>query len=273
MNAGCQELLAHAKAAFFPLDTTVRLTENGTLEALKPAAELFAAFTPESERPKYSALSTPQYALRKGLGVWELFFDGHRALLKHERGIFFVHWLLYHPDETPIHAIDLMAKIPEIYRQQLGLAPLVNPLTGRPVELESHARLQERSLALDDRQAMRAIFKKEKELEAILDSDDATEPEKAEALRELEEIIEFEKHHARRSKDNVTRAVASVRQAVKRLCRHLLGAPGPNAQSATYKFAEHINLTILSAPHASQARTATTPPGTLAYTLGVTWVV
>src|SRR5262249_50623196 len=93
MNASSHELLAHAKAAFFRFDTPVRLTVKGTLEALRPAAELFTRFTPESERPKHSTLCTPQYALRKGLGVWELYFDGQRALLKHERGIFYVHWL------------------------------------------------------------------------------------------------------------------------------------------------------------------------------------
>lgn len=49
MNAACQELIAHAKAGFFTLDTTVRLTEHGTLEAIKPAADLFAAFTPASD--------------------------------------------------------------------------------------------------------------------------------------------------------------------------------------------------------------------------------
>src|SRR5690349_17380754 len=47
LDAACQQLLAHAKAAFFPLDTTVRLTPNGTLEPLRPPAELFAAFTPQ----------------------------------------------------------------------------------------------------------------------------------------------------------------------------------------------------------------------------------
>lgn len=258
MDAACQQLVAHAKAGFFTVDATLRLTQQGTLEAPKPAPELFAAFTPESERPKHSALCTPRYALRKGLRVWELYFDYERALLKHERGIFYVHWLLYHPDETPIHAIDLMAKVPEIYRQQLGLAPLVNPATGRPVELESHARLQERSLALDDRQAMRAIFKKEKELEAILDSDDATEPEKAEALRELEEIIEYEKNHARRSRDAAHNLTDSVQTAIRRLRRHI--SQGAEARTPAHNLLLHIKKHMPAKPNHMPGTFCYAPP-------------
>ena len=37
--------------------------------------------------------------------------------------------------------------------------------------LESHARLQERSLSLDDAQAMRNLYRKQKELEAILEDE------------------------------------------------------------------------------------------------------
>jgi hypothetical protein len=214
--------------------------------------------------------ANPLYALRKGLGVWELYFDGQRVLLKHERGLFYVYWLLYHPDETPIHAIDLMAKVPEIYRQQLGLAPLVDPVTGKVAPLLSGARLQERSLALDDRQAMRAIFKKEKELEAILDSEDESEPVKAEALREFEEIVEFQKHHARRSKDSARMAAHSVRQALNRFVSSLLGATGTDGtpDKTLGALATHIKNHILL-----PSATARTHPGCFAYDSpqGLTW--
>ena len=102
----------------------------------------------------------PRYSIRKGFGVWHLVFDGKEAILKHERGIFYVAYLLTHPPEQPIHALDLMAKIPEIYRQQLGLAEMVDPATGKMVTMASHARLQERSLALDDVKALRNLLKK-----------------------------------------------------------------------------------------------------------------
>ena len=45
-NAPCQELLAHARAAFFPLETTVLLSDNRRLRTSRPPGELFAQFTP-----------------------------------------------------------------------------------------------------------------------------------------------------------------------------------------------------------------------------------
>ena len=45
-DAPCQELLAHARAAFFPLETTVLLSDNRRLRTTKPPGELFAQLTP-----------------------------------------------------------------------------------------------------------------------------------------------------------------------------------------------------------------------------------
>jgi hypothetical protein len=49
-DAPCQELLAHARAAFFPLETTVHLADNGRLRAVNPPGELFAQFTPQPKQ-------------------------------------------------------------------------------------------------------------------------------------------------------------------------------------------------------------------------------
>jgi len=45
-DAPCQELLAHARAAFFPLETTVLLSDNRRLRTTRPPGELFTQFTP-----------------------------------------------------------------------------------------------------------------------------------------------------------------------------------------------------------------------------------
>ncbi len=47
LNAECQELLASAQAGFFPIDSTLRLTDQGVLLPLKAPGELFAPFTPQ----------------------------------------------------------------------------------------------------------------------------------------------------------------------------------------------------------------------------------
>ena len=201
----------------------------------------------------------PRYVLRKGLGVWHLTFDGKEAVLKHERGIFYVAWLLQNPPEIPIHALDLIGKIPEMYHKQLGLPQIVDPETGKSSPLASHARIQERSLALGDVEAMRVVLRREKELEAILDSEDASEPEKAEALRELEELAEFQRQHGSRTTDGAQRAVRSVRMAITRFHQHLLAATDAegNPHPVLRQFAAHVekHLLIPSARYCSSAGT------------------
>ena len=221
----------------------------------------------------------PRYAIRKGLGVWYLTFDGKDAVLKHERGILYLAYLLLNPPEQPINALDLIAKIPEIYRNQLGLAPIVDPATGKTTPLQSHARIQERSLAIDDAQTMRALLRKEKELEAILDSDDESEPVKQEALRELEAIAEFQRQHGRRTKDSAQKAADSVRLAIRRLYRRLSTATDLNGEPhpVLRAFAAHLENCVInpSALHSRHRRVSsnTVPPGCLTYRPppSVTW--
>ena len=154
--------------------------------------------------------------------------------------------MLYRPPQ-PIRGVDLVARIPEFFRKQIGLPSLVDPATGIARVLSSDARLQERSLALDDAQAMRELRRKEKQLEAILDSENASEPEKAEALRELEQIAEFQRQHGRRTIDAAQRTVKTVREALYRLHEHLFlsfdlqGRPHPVLRP----FALHIQNFIL----------------------------
>jgi hypothetical protein len=265
LNANGLAFLSRQHAAFFPLASILTLQPDGTLAPTRPPAEIFAQFTapppsiihPARQPSTFNLQPSTRYALRKGLGLWHLIFDSKEAILKHERGLFYVAWLLYHPDETPIHALDLMAKIPEIYRQQLGLTQLTDPTTGKVVPLQSGARLQERSLALDDRQAMRALYRKQQELEALLDSTDATEPEKAEALRELEAIYTYQRQNASRSRDAAQKAVRTVRMAIKRLHQHLLTATSSDGASdpVLRSFADHLqkNLILPSARYSTHA--------------------
>jgi hypothetical protein len=244
----------------FPTDLLMRFLQATPEQQLAIDRFLRGQSLPHSAPSTlHSALCTYHFALRKGLGIWHLLFEGKGAELRHERGIFYVAYLLTNPPPQPIHALDLIAKIPELYRRQLGLPQLADPNTGKMSALESGARLQERSLALDDTQSIRALFKKQKELEAILDDDSECEPVKAEALRELEAIYEFQKKHARRSRDSAQNAADSVRLAIHRFQRRLYGAtdttgrPNPVLRG----FAEHIEKYILipSARYSRHGRT------------------
>jgi hypothetical protein len=234
---------------------------------------------PRSPAPSpFSLLPSPSYSLRRDLGFWQLTFEGHLAIIKHERGILYVAYLLLNPPEHPIHAIDLAAKIPGLYRQQLGLTEIIDPATGLPVQLESDARLQERSLALDDAQCTRALLKKGKELYAILDSSES-EPVKAEALRELEAIAEFQKKYARRSMDGARRVAHAVRQSIIRFYDHLAAAADNNGKPhpVLRPFAAHLQKHLItpsarfSSPHAASARAHLAGCFTYEPTKDITW--
>ncbi len=63
LTATCQELLANAGAAFFPLHTHVILTERGSFQSSIAPGELFARFTPEPKEPSSEDLARQVFAL------------------------------------------------------------------------------------------------------------------------------------------------------------------------------------------------------------------
>ncbi len=273
IDAPSNQILTAHNSAFFPLGTIFNLTPAGVLIPKQDPAILFEKFTPESDRKIPPKLGRPRYALRKGRGVWYLIFDYGEAVIRHEQGMFYVVWLLYHPYADPIHALDLMAKVPEIYRQQRAITELPHPTSGDIVQLPSDSRLQQRSLALDDREAMRRHRKQQLELKAELESGKLHGKAKEEAAEKYEQLTNWLYENALRSKDGAHRAAESVRKSIKRVHSDLAatvdpdGAPNPVLRA----FADHIDKYIL-APSTRRARTgrgATTweydpPPG-------VTW--
>ena len=119
--------------------------------------------------------SQARYALCRGLGFWELTFEGRQAIFKHELGALYVACLLLDPPSEPIHAVALALKAREMGGQAPGPAEVI----------------QQRSLGLEDAAAVRALWRRQRALERVLEDDRESEPVKAEALHELEEITEF----------------------------------------------------------------------------------
>jgi hypothetical protein len=135
-----------------------------------------------------------RYALRRGLGFWELTYEGRRAIFKDELGALYVACLLLDPPPEPIHAVTLALKAREMSGQAAGPGELV----------------QQRSMGLDDAVAVRALWRRQRALEGVLEDDDAIEPVKAEALRELEEVTEFLRKSPWRSRGGAERCVEAV---------------------------------------------------------------
>ena len=173
----------------------------------------------------------PQYALRRGLGFWEVTFEGRHATFQHEQGVPYVAWLLLHPPRKPIHALGLALNARTLAGQIPGAAEVI----------------QQRYLGLDEAGAVRTLRRRERELEAVLDDDEEVEPVKAEALLELEAIADFMRKNPWNSRDCVQKCAEAVSRAIRCLHARLAGAvdsegePDPVLQA----FARHLNEHLL----------------------------
>jgi hypothetical protein len=187
------------------------------------------------------------YSLRRGLGFWELAFAGQGAVFKHEQGAFYVAHLLLHPSAEPIHGLALALEIKARYGQPDGTAEIPDPMSGRLVPIAHNATMQERSLGLDEAEAVRNLRRKQRELEALLEDEDQIEPVKAEAERGLEAIYQLQKHNAPRIRTSAEKAADAVGKAIKRLYRHLANSLDThgNPHTVLRSFAEHLKQYLL----------------------------
>jgi hypothetical protein len=141
------------------------------------------------------------YALRRESGLWHLTFEGRQATFKHELGALYVAYLLLNPPKEPLHAVALALKAREMAEKPAG-----------PDEV-----LAEQSMGLEDAAAVRALWRRQRELERVLADRLEIEPTKAEALRELEEITEHLRKSPWLSRHGAERCVRAVAVAIKRL--------------------------------------------------------
>ena len=218
---------------------------------------------PKSPISRPRAAAAPRYALRKGLGAWELTFEGEHAILKHEQGIYYVAYLLYNPPNQAIHGLALMLRVRSIYGQ-----PHTIPET-----------IQQRSLGLDAAEAAWNLRRKQHELEAILDDEDQIAPVRAEAFRELEQIYDYQEENPPRVKTAAQKAPRAVRIAIHRFHQHLTAAHDPQGgpNGPLRQFASHLQKYLLipsarySTPGSHLARAAIAGCFTYEPPPGVIW--
>ena len=167
-----------------------------------------------------------RYALRRGLGTWEVTFEGRRDSFPDEQGAEYVVWLLLHPPPEPIHAVALVWE--------------AQPAAGHAAE--EGGVLQQRNLGRDDAEAILSLRREARRLGTVLTDKRQREPAKAEARRKQEEIREFLRKTPWRTQDAAHKCVRAVDRAIKRLCDHLArgvdaeGKPHPILQ----EFARHL---------------------------------
>ncbi len=89
---------------------------------------------------------------------------------------------------------------------------------------------------MDDAETLEAMRSARRKCEAVIDDDEASEVEREEARRELEEIEAWARKHLRGTEGNEQRQVRAVRQAIRRLLEWLAG----NGDPVLVAFGEHL---------------------------------
>jgi len=185
---------------------------------------------PIRANPRSSVVASSSFRLEQHLGYWTLNHGRETAILKHEIGLSYVAYLMDHPNE-PIHGLGLALKIRAMRN-------------GQPAD--SAELIQERALALDDAEAARRLFRKQLDLEQILDDDSQPEPIKQEALRELEAIYAYQKKNVSRTSNAAQKASDAVGKALKRLRARLAkannadGSPNEILRAFAHCIRKHI---------------------------------
>jgi hypothetical protein len=130
-----------------------------------------------------------------------------------------------------MHAVALALKAREMGGQVPGPAEVI----------------QQRSMGLEDAASVRALWRRQRALERVLEDDREIEPVKAEAQRELEEITERLRKSPWRSRHGAERCARAVAVAIKRLHARLAAAVnGEGKPDAVLRaFALHLHEYLL----------------------------
>src|SRR4051812_3038387 len=93
--------------------TNLRIKNSGTEHGM--TADLDAPpgtqCSDASSSTQSAVESCRRFTLRRGLGFWELTFGGEKAVLKDEKGLAYVAYLLLNGPGEAVHALDMVTRI------------------------------------------------------------------------------------------------------------------------------------------------------------------
>ena len=171
------------------------------------------------------------FRLQNTDGFWELLLDGASATLSQDQALFYVAYLMAHQPAEPIAAIDLAAAVAELF-----------------IEHEDFVQAAPTIWCKGDRaEALRLLRRRERALHQILDSPDALDPVKSEALDELLELELRQQEHmhdfagaAQRSGELIWASLIKLYNSLA-LAVDVRGQPHPLIR----KFARHLLVHLL----------------------------
>jgi hypothetical protein len=167
-----------------------------------------------------------EYALRREGGFWELAFEGRQSTFKHELGALYVAYLLLEPPKEPLHGV--------------ALALNARTMLGQPASPDEV--LQQQAMRLEDFASVRTLWRRQRELERVLEDRLQIEPVKAEARREWEEVTTHLRQSPWLSRRQAKRCARAVGAAMRHLHARLataLDAKG-RADAVLRAFALHL---------------------------------
>jgi hypothetical protein len=198
------------------------------------------------------------YALCREADTWRVSFEGRQSSFRHELGALYVACLLSEPPGKPIHGVALALKAREKFRRVDSAG--FQPMNSLPVDfgategrvracsVEADEAFEERAMGIEDADSVRALWRRQRELERVLADRLEIEPVKAEALSELEEITERLRQSPWMSHQGAERCARAVAVAIKRLHARLAGAvdPAGKPDEVLRAFALHLHAHLLA---------------------------
>jgi hypothetical protein len=187
----------------------------------------------------------PRYALIQEPGCWRLTFDGSQTTLELRVAVGCVAYLLQHPGVT-VPAARLAARLQSQRRPKTGLTGIPEPDGGSMLP-DADTVVEEAPVKLGDAKMLGELRRKHAELEAILDDDQASEPEKAEAQRDLEENEKLQHQYLGRFQDTARKAAETVRRSLHRFLATLRAPPRGRTvpDPLLVRFADHLENFLL----------------------------
>ena len=217
---------------------------------------------PHAPVPRPPAAPAPAgNTLQRDGALWDLWFMGRHATLRHQRGLLYAGHMLAHP-RTCVKILSLAARYASVPRGRAGLTEVWDEQRGQVVALGREPVLQDAVTSADHAEARRRLQRKAHALQAVIDDPATSDSEKDEAREQRQQIADFLRQESRASRDEYKKAADSVRRAIRRLVDSLLEAEGaaPDAEQVKREFARHLEEHLLrpsrrySAPAARPAR-------------------
>jgi hypothetical protein len=187
--------------------------------------------------PAGVAADSAAFALRRCQEVWQVAFERDRDFFGHTTGMIFIDHYLKHPGEA-IHPVELLAR------------------------LQGQEPIQQRSVALDDRDATDGYLRQMDDLRAVIEDEKTPAGQKKVAEEELAQLEQADDYIYHRTFDKAARTAKSVRQAINRSLRLLEAARDELGRfhPVLVRFAAHVRKYLFGASLAKGV-----PTGCLVY--------